>query len=88
MSAKRIRIIGKSPNSGSSMIATSDDRYANLSPFELKDRLVALATECTRASARLLLDAGRANPDWLALEPRDAFVELERFALGEALLFP
>jgi aspartate 4-decarboxylase len=66
------------------MSATSDDRTAGLSPFELKDRLAALATECTRANARLLLDAGRANPDWLALEPRDAFVELERFALNEA----
>jgi len=66
------------------MPTTSDERYAGLSPFELKDRLVALATECTRLSARLLLDAGRANPDWLALEPREAFVELERFALGEA----
>ncbi len=66
------------------MTRTSDDRYASMSPFELKDRLIALATECTRASARLLLDAGRANPDWLALEPREAFVELERFALSEA----
>jgi len=66
------------------MTTTSDDRYASLSPFELKDRLAALATECTRSSARLLLDAGRANPDWLALEPREAFVELERFALSEA----
>lgn len=67
------------------MAGTADDRrYTGLSPFELKDRLVELATECTRASARLLLDAGRANPDWLALEPRAAFVELARFALGEA----
>jgi len=64
--------------------SADDRRYAGLSPFELKDRLVELATECTRASARLLLDAGRANPDWLALEAREAFVELARFALEEA----
>jgi hypothetical protein len=34
------------------MTATPDDRYAGLSPFELKDRLVALATECTRAGTQ------------------------------------
>jgi len=66
------------------MALPSHDQYAGMSPFELKDRLVELATECTRLHARLLLDAGRANPDWLALEPREAFVELERFALDEA----
>jgi len=58
--------------------------YARLSPFELKDKLVELATECTRRQARLMLDAGRGNPDWLALEARQAFFALGEFALGEA----
>ena len=57
--------------------------YARLSPFELKDKLVELATECTRQHARLMLDAGRGNPDWLALEARRAFFALGEFALGE-----
>lgn len=60
--------------------SAEDRRYEGLSPFELKDRLVELATECTRLHARLLLDAGRGNPDWLALEPRAAFAELVRIA--------
>ncbi len=58
--------------------------YARLSPFELKDKLVELATECTRQHARLMLDAGRGNPDWLAVEARRAFFALGEFALGEA----
>ena len=57
--------------------------YARLSPFELKDKLVELATECTKQHARLMLDAGRGNPDWLALEARRAFFALGEFALGE-----
>lgn len=62
----------------------SENPYAHLSPFELKDKLVELATGCTRHHARLMLDAGRGNPDWLALEARRAFFTLGQFALREA----
>ena len=55
-----------------------------LDPFELKDRLIALAAAHARRSAGTLLNAGRGNPDWLALAPRAAFLLLSRFALGEA----
>jgi aspartate 4-decarboxylase len=66
------------------MEPASENLYAHLSPFELKDRLVELATQCTRHHARLMLDAGRGNPDWMALEARRAFLALGQFALLEA----
>jgi aspartate 4-decarboxylase len=55
--------------------------YAGLSPFELKNRLVSLAKH---RGERLMLNAGRGNPNWLALEPRAAFFRLGEFALEES----
>lgn len=59
----------------------SAHRYAGLSPFELKNTLIALAKH---RGERLMLNAGRGNPNWLALAPRAAFVLLAEFALAEA----
>jgi len=59
-------------------------RLEKLSPFELKDNLVALATRHSKASASALLNAGRGNPNWLAMRPREAFFLLGTFALAEA----
>lgn len=56
-------------------------RCEGLSPFELKGRLVALAKH---RGERLWLNAGRGNPNWLALAPRAAFFRLGEFALAEA----
>ena len=56
-------------------------RYEGLSPFELKNRLVELAKH---RGERLMLNAGRGNPNWVALEPRAAFARLGEFALAEA----
>ncbi|HEY9183572.1 MAG TPA: bifunctional aspartate transaminase/aspartate 4-decarboxylase, partial [Gammaproteobacteria bacterium] len=53
--------------------------HAGLSPFELKDKLVALAKH---RGERLWLNAGRGNPNWLALEPRAAFFCLGEFAVA------
>ena len=61
------------------MDSSEERRLAGLSPFELKDRLVALARH---RSERTWLNAGRGNPNWLALEPRAAFFLLGEFALG------
>ena len=59
-----------------------DEReYERLGPFEIKDKLIALALDY---SERMMLNAGRGNPNWLALAPREAFVELSLFALEEA----
>jgi len=54
---------------------------AKLSPFELKDRLIAAAT-CD--SQRVMLNAGRGNPNFLATLPRRAFLRLGEFALDES----
>ena len=56
-------------------------RYERLSPFELKNRLVELAKH---RGERVMLNAGRGNPNWVALEPRAAFHLLGEFALAEA----
>ena len=55
-----------------------------LDPFQFKDKLIALAGEQARRGARVLLNAGRGNPNWLATTPREAFFLLGRFAVAEA----
>ncbi|MDR3483048.1 MAG: bifunctional aspartate transaminase/aspartate 4-decarboxylase [Burkholderiaceae bacterium] len=55
--------------------------FADLSPFELKDRLIEIA--CSDAQ-RLMLNAGRGNPNFLATLPRWAFLCLGEFAMREA----
>jgi aspartate 4-decarboxylase len=55
-----------------------------LSPFELKDKLLSLASDGERAADRQLLNAGRGNPNWLATTPREAFGVLLQFAVGES----
>lgn len=56
-------------------------RWERLGPFELKNRLVELARH---RSERTMLNAGRGNPNWIALEPREAFSLLHAFALDES----
>jgi len=55
-----------------------------LSPFELKSKLIELAEENQRANAAAMLNAGRGNPNWTATTPRAAFFLLGRFGLEEA----
>jgi aspartate 4-decarboxylase len=55
---------------------------AELSPFEVKARLLDLASGCPAADR--VLDAGRGNPNWVATTPRAAFFLLGQFALGES----
>ena len=52
-------------------------KFANLSPFELKDKLIEVATT---ESERMMLNAGRGNPNFLATLPRRAFIRLGEFA--------
>ena len=56
-------------------------QYANLSPFELKDNLIKLAQSRTD---RVMLNAGRGNPNFLATWPRQAFFQLGLFAIQES----
>jgi len=61
-------------------------RYAQLSPFQLKDELIRWARAFTRgdAATHKFLDAGRGNPNWVATTPREAFFLLGQFALEES----
>jgi aspartate 4-decarboxylase len=55
-----------------------------LSPFEIKDKLIALAEDSAKKSAAAMLNAGRGNPNWVATTPREAFFTLGHFALTES----
>lgn len=56
-----------------------------LSPFELKDKLIKIAQERSNmAGASQMLNAGRGNPNWIATTPREAFFLLGQFALTES----
>src|SRR5512136_2054165 len=54
-----------------------------LSPFELKDKLISLATVTERESDAQMLNAGRGNPNWVCTTPREAFGTLLRFGIEE-----
>ncbi|MFA9439620.1 bifunctional aspartate transaminase/aspartate 4-decarboxylase [Uliginosibacterium sp. sgz301328] len=58
----------------------SIEELAGLSPFELKDVLITTASE----SNRMMLNAGRGNPNFLATEPRHGFFQFGLFAMAEA----
>ncbi|MZQ99077.1 MAG: aspartate 4-decarboxylase [Acidaminobacter sp.] len=57
--------------------------YGKVSPFELKDKLISYASEARESGTRMLLDAGRGNPNWTASTPRDAFFTFGHFAVEE-----
>jgi len=63
------------------MNAPDYSKFASLSPFELKDKLIAAATSDAQ---RLMLNAGRGNPNFLATLPRWAFLSLGEFSMREA----
>jgi aspartate 4-decarboxylase len=54
-----------------------------LSPFELKDKLMALASESEKEGQGPMLNAGRGNPNWLCTTPREAFGTLLQFAIED-----
>lgn len=58
-----------------------DKDLDTLSPFELKNELIAIASS---HADRVMLNAGRGNPNFLAIQPRHAFLRLGDFALLEA----
>jgi aspartate 4-decarboxylase len=64
---------------------TEERELAQLSPFELKDKLIKIAQERAQmAGAHQMLNAGRGNPNWIATTPREAFFILGEFALTES----
>jgi aspartate 4-decarboxylase len=64
-------------------MTTDESTKANeeLSPFELKDQLIQMAES---KADRLMLNAGRGNPNFLASTPRHGFWQLGLFAMREA----
>ena len=64
---------------------TSEKAFETLSPFELKNKLMLLAEDHSRKSTYHMLNAGRGNPNWVAITPREAFFTLGSFALEESL---
>ena len=67
-------------------LKTSRKREAELeqlSPFELKDNLITLASEQQKKPVRTMLNAGRGNPNWTAAIPREAFFLLGKFGVEE-----
>ncbi|MFC2050427.1 bifunctional aspartate transaminase/aspartate 4-decarboxylase [Chloroflexota bacterium] len=59
-----------------------EKRYEKLSPFELKDKLIKISKS---HHERMMLNAGRGNPNWVAVTPRSSFFQLGLFALEESL---
>ncbi len=62
------------------MDLSNPEKFASLSPFELKDALIHTANK----SNRLMLNAGRGNPNFLATKPRHGFFQFGMFAMTEA----
>lgn len=63
------------------MKVSEEKRYEHLSPFELKNKLIQMAGT---HQERLMLNAGRGNPNWVAITPRHGFFQLGLFALAES----
>lgn len=60
-----------------------EKKMESISPFELKNRLIDMADESLKNTARTMLNAGRGNPNWIATTPREAFFLLGQFGLEE-----
>lgn len=60
--------------------AKIEKKYETLSPFELKDKLIEMAQS---DQEKMMLNAGRGNPNWVATHPREAFFLFGSFALEE-----
>lgn len=60
-----------------------DQELSKLSPFELKNRIIEMADAKVKRDANTMLNAGRGNPNWVALRPRQAFFALGQFAMTE-----
>lgn len=58
----------------------SEKSYEGLSPFELKNKLIDMAGSLPE---KVMLNAGRGNPNWVATKPREAFFLFGTFALEE-----
>ncbi len=60
-----------------------EKRLEQLSPFEIKNELIAMAEENARTSSATFLNAGRGNPNWIETDAREAFFLLGSFGIDE-----
>jgi len=61
-----------------------EQQLEQLSPFELKDNLIELASDQQKKPVKTMLNAGRGNPNWTATVPREAFFALGQFGVEES----
>lgn len=60
---------------------SQEKKYEHLSPFELRNKLIAMAQT---HHERTMLNAGRGNPNRVALTPRHGFFQFGLFSLEES----
>jgi aspartate 4-decarboxylase len=58
-------------------------KFETLSPFEIKNELISLAKKTSQTTQSAFLNAGRGNPNWVAVTPREGFFLLGQFANTE-----
>ncbi len=63
------------------MSRAEEKKYEVLSPFELKNKLIDMAQT---HHERMMLNAGRGNPNWITMTPRRGFFQLGLFAVQES----
>ncbi|MFQ5952886.1 MAG: bifunctional aspartate transaminase/aspartate 4-decarboxylase [Candidatus Omnitrophota bacterium] len=61
--------------------SVEEKRYEGLSPFELKNKLISMAQS---SHERMMLNAGRGNPNWVTMTPRQGFFQLGLFSVQES----
>lgn len=61
----------------------TEQKLEQMSPFELKNNLIDLASHHTNKSSHAMLNAGRGNPNWIATTPREALFTLGKFGMEE-----
>lgn len=61
-------------------------RLSKMSPFEIKNELIALAEKDAQQGTATFLNAGRGNPNWISTYPREAFFLLGTWAMEECRL--
>ena len=71
---KAIQHLTQRPPEVSAMNRTKSEKsYEGLSPFEFKNKLIDMAGSLWE---KVVQNAGRGNPNWVATKPREAFLSL------------
>ncbi len=71
-------------NTNNPLSRSYEEKLNQMSPFEIKNELIALAQKDARESSATYLNAGRGNPNWTASDAREAFFMLGSFAVEES----